>query len=373
MSIPEDERLLEFNKIQDKYFNIASKVDEMLQSNIWVNETITNTTINNSSVTSDLVENKRRLKLPIAEVPKFNGDYDEWLTYKNTFKSMIDSRDDLTAVEKFLHLQSTLKGEALSTISIYSVSSENYDKAWKLLEESYEFKKIIVSRHLQVILNLPVIEKESYNVLIKLAKEARQHVGALESLNISIGSEMLAQIIENKLPKSMTDGWDKLIGENEVPQFTEICDFITSVALRLAKNVKPDIQTKKREKLTKTFHYPDKKPKYDKEKLSFLAHTSNNCIFCKDQQHPLYRCQNLKKLTVSRRIDVVKGAKLCYNCLHQHRGSCTLSNCTVCNKRHNTLLNLSRSDKEISSENKDLKGHSEVSNLIDLPLKENTK
>ena len=334
VSNPDDERLKEFDSIQDRYFKIASKVDKILDA-VSLNETVSIAA--NASIVTETNRNRPFLKLPDANVPQFSGDYCKWLTFKNTFNSMIHSRKDLSNEDKFIYLQTALKGDALAKISSYDVSAENYDKAWNFLVKSYEIHKIIITRHLQCILNLPVVEKESHDTLIKLTDEAHQHVSALESLNVTIGSEMLAQILESKLPKSLTDEWDRLVPASGVSKFDELCDFITSVAVRLAKNVKPKSDSKKREIQTKRVDSQNKRIRTD-ERHSFIAQTMSNCVICKDQQHQLYRCQRFRNLSVPERINIVKSAKLCFNCMRQHRGLCTLSNCTLCNKRHNTLL-----------------------------------
>ena len=202
---PNDDRLAEFEEIQDKYYTLAGQVDEIINppmQNITVPITNSPTPSASFSATSSRSKN---LKLPETQLPKFGGDYNRWLNFKNTFLSMIGARDDLTDVEKFLYLKSSLKGEALGKISIFTISAENYAKAWTLLTSTYEVKKIIVTRHLKGILNLSPIEKETHENITKLIDCARQHVSSLESLNTSFGSEVLAQIIESKLPRHLAD------------------------------------------------------------------------------------------------------------------------------------------------------------------------
>jgi len=50
-------------------------------------------------------------------------------------------------------------------------------------------------------------------------------------------------------------------------------------------------------------------------------------ILCKTKRHPLYLCDRFKQLPVSKHIEVIKNAKLCYNCLRLHRDRpCKFSN-----------------------------------------------
>ncbi|KYQ46895.1 hypothetical protein ALC60_14094 [Trachymyrmex zeteki] len=72
-----------------------------------------------------------------------------------------------------------------------------------------------------------------------------------------------------------------------------------------------------------------------------MLNASRNCIVCKTSRHPLYLHAKFKLLPVLKRIEAIKGAKLCYNCLRSHRVSvCKFSNCTICQKSHNTLLHV---------------------------------
>ena len=68
------------------------------------------------------LEKQRQLKLPIAEVPKFDGDHNKWLSYKNMFLSMVDARSDIDDLNKFLYLKIRYKGR-LQTRSRFSTSA----------------------------------------------------------------------------------------------------------------------------------------------------------------------------------------------------------------------------------------------------------
>ncbi|XP_066583634.1 uncharacterized protein [Prorops nasuta] len=75
---------------------------------------------------------------------------------------------------------------------------------------------------------------------------------------------------------------------------------------------------------------------------TFVANTTTRpCIACKTGIHPLFRCDEFKGLPPHERFNLVKRAKLCYNCMRSHKGKpCRLSGCTICSQRHNTLLHL---------------------------------
>ena len=349
---PADQRLAEFENIQDQYYLFAAQADEIINPCTPIITPQTNSTPVPSVSFSTA---PRRPKLPESQLPKFSGDYNRWLSFKNTFVAMIDSRDDISDVEKFLYLKSALKGEALSKISIFTTSAEDYKKAWSLLVSTYEIKKIIVVRHLKGILNLPPIERESYESITKLIDSAQQHVSSLQSLNINFGSEALAQIIDSKLPRHLAEKWDEEVKDDEVPQFDRLCKFLHGVAVRLSNRQKP--RSEKREN-SHDFRHSSKRVKSGDEPQVFMIQNVTDCFLCKGQNHALFRCPQFLKMSVKRRFEIVKNAKLCRNCMRSHPGACKLSNCTICNKKHNTLLHFPTNDSD-QTKTKDLEKSNE--------------
>ncbi|XP_033213939.1 uncharacterized protein LOC117171003 [Belonocnema kinseyi] len=80
----------------------------------------------NGSVAST---SRRNLKLPQTVLPTFSGKMEEWLSFKDTFRTMIHNHNDLSNVEKLQYLKSVLKDEALRKIQVFSITEENYDRA----------------------------------------------------------------------------------------------------------------------------------------------------------------------------------------------------------------------------------------------------
>jgi len=87
---------------------------------------------------------------------------------------MIDSQTDLSYVEKLQYLKLALTGKMANKIKILSIEGSNYHQAWELLKRSYEVKRILISRHLSLLLNTPVLERETTDDLSKLVDDAQQ-------------------------------------------------------------------------------------------------------------------------------------------------------------------------------------------------------
>ena len=330
--------------IQDLYFQTLAQCQKYftpsvsqfnINSQTNCQETVSNPGIGNESVAS---VNRRRLKLPQAVLPTFSGKVEEWLSFRDTFDTMINKRDDISKVEKLQYLKSALKDEALRKIQVFAITEENFERAWNLLRKSYEDKRTLISRHLSLLLQLPVQEKESYQGLIILADESQQHLQSLASLGVNVTQEMVVAIIEEKLHKSTLEKWDETIKNGEFPNLDDLTDFLYRTAARISKRKNDSNVKNSTDKDFPSF----KKRKVDFKRHALVSAVYNKCPLC-SESHYLFKCGKFLTLTVEERIKIVKEASLCFNCLRDHRAkNCKFGACKKCGKRHNTLLHFSK-------------------------------
>jgi len=256
---------------------------------------------------------------------------------------MIDSCSDLSDVEKLQYLQSALTGEAANKIKILVIEGSNYSRAWELLKRAYEVKRILISRHLSLLINAPVLDKETTDGLSNLADNAQQHVASLAALGVNVGSEILVNLLESKMPKNTAEKWEETLNRDEFPKIDELYEFLYKTAVRVSKRTRTE--TSKRD--DNKNHFPTKRARISDK--AFIVNATNLCTICKNKQHPLYKCDKFRQLSVSKRIEAVKAARLCYNCLRSHLGKpCSFSVCTICQKRHNTLLHLNKQSSTVT-------------------------
>uniref|UniRef100_A0A6V7JX19 Uncharacterized protein n=1 Tax=Bracon brevicornis TaxID=1563983 RepID=A0A6V7JX19_9HYME len=102
----------------------------------------------NSSTTNSERVKMRKVKLPEAELPKFNGEIENWLSWRAEFESLIHNREDLTAIDKMSYLRRYLTGPAYDKIKMMAITAENYRRAWRLITKTYFDERILFSRHL---------------------------------------------------------------------------------------------------------------------------------------------------------------------------------------------------------------------------------
>ncbi|XP_070528294.1 uncharacterized protein [Cardiocondyla obscurior] len=169
---PDEAHDREFTQIQDRFYLLAGKIKKSLNA---INTPSTSTSNLNTSNTSQfenattMSANSHWVKLSKASLPVFDRKFENWLSFKNGCNNMIGLQTDLTDIDKLEYLKSLLKNDAANKVKIFSVNGVNYTKTWELLERCYEVKRILIARHLSLILNSPVLEKETTASLSKLA------------------------------------------------------------------------------------------------------------------------------------------------------------------------------------------------------------
>lgn len=184
------------NAIENKYFSSFAEAQKIIKgAEQRANSTHFESTLNQSNFFNESISN---VKFPTKSIPVFSGNYEDFVSFKNRFKSMIDSKKNLSNLDKFDYLCSALQNEAKR--KLVAIASETaYEESWKNLEKAYGSKRILTSHHLNKFLSLPKVEKGNYKSIVDLADKALLHVEALKSLNLDIPSEALVVILENKL------------------------------------------------------------------------------------------------------------------------------------------------------------------------------
>ena len=104
-----------YDAIENIYDNIRKK----LQHQIWNNAHYEKTT-------------------PKIVIPDFNGNYHQWLTFKDLYLESVHNNPLLSKAQKMQHLKTKLKGEAEKIVQHLGISAENYTSCWELITHRYD-------------------------------------------------------------------------------------------------------------------------------------------------------------------------------------------------------------------------------------------
>lgn len=280
-----------------------------------------------SSVAAEVVALKSKPRLPPIPIPKFSGDLENWLEFRDTFQSMIHRNDSLGEIEKFHFLRSALEGAAREVIQGLEFSAENYQSSWDLLCERFNNPVSLINNHLKAFFELPTIEKESAADLRKLFDSMVKHLRAIQNFGQSIETWdiFIIFVIRGKLDWKTRREWDEIKPRDRHPTLDEFKKFLLG---RLA--LLQDIQSDKNEKVNSS--------KFKSHK-TFLV-TNLGCSYCK-KEHFISQCEKFLKLNTHSRYVQARKLRLCLNCLkkgNHFSKDCDANSCKKCGVKHHILL-----------------------------------
>ncbi|XP_018364596.1 PREDICTED: uncharacterized protein LOC108762191 [Trachymyrmex cornetzi] len=290
-----------------------------------------------------------RAILPTIDLPKFDGNYERWVPFRDLFESLIATNSVLTAVQKLYYLRSALTGEAAKIIASLEITNDNYVIAWELLKNRYENKRLIVQYLIQALLDLASINKESYSDLRQLVDNASQHIQTLTKLEQPVASwgTLLIHIILPKVDKGSRREWElKRSNREEFPTLAEFMDFLTNRSMFLEalshtnRNAQPPSDARSN-KVTQ--------PQNKNVAQAYVSTDRGACAMC-SKNHKLHECKAFLSLSAEDRSAEVKKKKLCFKCLNSFHGrNCKAPNCKECPGYHNTLLHRLKTTSETSN------------------------
>ncbi|EGI62076.1 hypothetical protein G5I_09657, partial [Acromyrmex echinatior] len=79
----------------------------------------------------------------------------------DSFRSIIHARPQLSDVEKFQYLISSISGDAAKIIGSIELTGQNYSTAWELLLSRYDDPRSLKKKHIECLFTMPIVAKES--------------------------------------------------------------------------------------------------------------------------------------------------------------------------------------------------------------------
>ncbi|XP_018378048.1 PREDICTED: uncharacterized protein LOC108770819 [Trachymyrmex cornetzi] len=326
---------LDRNEFEETYYDITSRFQELIISRGATSNPVTETrpaNINRNRVSGT------SLKLPKIDLPSFSGSYEEWYPFHDTFQSLIHRDRSINEIQKFHYLKAALKGKAAELVQSLEMSADNYEQAWQMLIKRYDNKRLIIQKHLRALFKLPSVTKENFNALRQLVDGVLKHIRALKAMGRPTDSwgDLIIHLVTGKLDHNTNKEWEDSITGNDIPTLQHLTEFLehrchTSEAINRKGS---SLQTQ---------------VKVGQAKVSALVSTKTaSCQRCK-KDHQIYSCKQFLDLSPEDRLNFIKEAKLCWNCLkassHTAR-NCRYGNCKTCGKRHNSLLHISGDKSE---------------------------
>ncbi|XP_055527207.1 uncharacterized protein LOC129719822 [Wyeomyia smithii] len=275
-------------------------------------------------------------------LPTFDGSLENWYSFKCMFKTIMNRYPNESPAIKLYHLKNSLVGNAAGKIDQDVINNNDYESAWKMLENTYEDERFMIDTHIDALLNLPKMTSENGNELRNLLDTCTKHVDALKNRQLVVDglSEMiLVNLIAKRLDKETRKLWKSQIPGDELPAYSDLIDYLRERSRILQKMKEytesrptnaPKQKVKFEQKTTQGRNFVQTSSKQSKE----------SCICC-NGDHQIYKCDTFRELTVNDRYNKVRQAGLGFNCLRRgHRSAaCNSDNtCRTCKRKHHSLL-----------------------------------
>lgn len=304
-------------------------------SNAPVNSAGSNITSENNVEQAPL---KNSIKLPVIELPKFDGKYEAWLEFRDTFESLINKNVNISDIQKFHYLRAALHGDAAQVISSIEFSAPNYKVAYEALLDRYNNTRLLVHNHIKAIFCLDTITKESATQIRNLTDKLFKHLRLLSQLDelTKNWDTLLIYIVTTKLDKKTYCEWEKHVNNlHTKATISDMKEFLTNRA-NLLETLGSKINDNSNEKRYNSSYGDYSKTRRDTRAL-FSA--NSKCVLC-NKEHTLQTCSEFHKLNTKNRMEHVRKFRLCTNCLKGGHFSkqCRSSVCKKCGLKHNTLL-----------------------------------
>lgn len=278
-----------------------------------------------------------RTALPRISLPVFSGRFEDWPSFRDLFRSIIGRDQSLGAVKRLHYLKTSVRGEAEQLIRCFSIIEENYDRAWAILVEHYENRRLLVSSYYNAFLALPRMRSESAGDLCRIYHGMTAAVGSLEGIGRPVGSspDLFVHLVVNLLDSRTRRNWELSIGgTTDPPSYEELRRFLETrlhmlVAMTPGRAEGGVVAAKQSDGASRPVraHHVQK------------ASKKNRCAMC-TEGHFIMSCDTYQRKQPAERKRAVESGGLCGNCLGRHPiAECkSPKNCSICNKRHHTSL-----------------------------------
>ncbi|XP_062542067.1 uncharacterized protein LOC134210059 [Armigeres subalbatus] len=276
------------------------------------------------------------VRLPQIKLQTFDGNIDEWLSFRDLYTSLIHLKADLPDVEKFHYLKGCLAGEAKSLIDPLAITNINYQVAWKTLMNRYNDSKLLKRRQVQTLFKLPSLGKESASELQSLLEKFERVIQTLDQIvqPADYKDLLLVEIMCSRLDPTTRRCWEENSATKEQDKVKDLIDFLqTRIKILGSLPLKP---SEKRE----TPKMPSRKPSLTRSSHNAVYSTGLRCLAC-SESHLLFQCPAFQRMSVSSRDKLLRSHSLCRNCFrrgHQANECTSKYVCRSCKGKHHTLV-----------------------------------
>lgn len=293
------------NDLEERYYKLVTEAASI-------------TSIRRSSVAVPALPTETRTssRLPSLDIPIFTGeDITKYTSFIELFHAVIGSDQTLAKVQKLCYLRNHLRKEAEALIEGLPLCNASYDEALKLLNDRYQNKAVIITSHVNRILDFQPIQKGTALNLRELVSHVRQHTSALKNMgqNVEAWDMLLLPIILRKLDAFTARAFHMERDKGNLPKVIDLLEFIEN---RASSYEETQIQqcTKIVKQNKVSCNIVKSNPKADVK-----------CLYCQKNNHKMHSCPQFKIISVDDRRKFINDKNLCIICLNSHKDKCKIN------------------------------------------------
>lgn len=279
------------------------------------------------------------MKLPKIDIPKFNGQLNNWLPFWSQFRKIHEG--DIDTEDKFIYLVQAMsvESEAKSLVNSYPISKENYEKCVEHLKSRYGREDLQIQVYVRELLAL-VLQKATGGgeELAVLYDKISAHLRALETLGVTKNhAAFLLPLVESSLPQEILKTWQRSKNNENIDEE------LSNLLIFLQKEVENEQRIKMANTFSKnhTTNNTIEIPTANCLAATVKEQLKHVCLWCDKDGHSSIECYKLQKLSVEKRKEIIMKKKACTICLRKGHfwKNCKASvKCLICNKRHSTVI-----------------------------------
>ena len=156
-------------------------------------------------------------KLPDIPLPRFNGQLEDWISFKGQFNALIKRREGLSESEKLFYLKAAIQDGGARHVHS---SEDSFASLWKALCSEFENKKLLVDKHIAQLFHLKPITRESGIALRSLINDVTRNLRALANLELKLdplSEQFLIHLICTRLDSRTRKDFELLLTDNSLP------------------------------------------------------------------------------------------------------------------------------------------------------------
>ncbi|UYV71339.1 TIGD4 [Cordylochernes scorpioides] len=215
----------DYSKAKDDIFNMLVSIEEALS----LIETKENTH-------SDKQLPESNVNLPKINLPIFNGDSANWLSFREIFNSTINSNQTLTEIQKFQYLNASVKGPAEKLIRGFPISDRNYQQAWDTLCNRFNNRRELAFSQINKIFSIRPLKSISTGSLYEILDVCNEGIRNLSVLGLeknTLTDLILINFFEKRIGEALRKEWELTLQNEEYPTFENFVNFLEKHARSL--------------------------------------------------------------------------------------------------------------------------------------------